>query len=57
MADWLILTPDFLGGEDRKQWEDEGGEFRQKIDHMPDVESVDGKNVRDNYQAVRHLYS
>lgn len=45
VADWLSLTPDFLNGEDKKQWEDESGEFRKKIDNMPDVKSVDGKNV------------
>ena len=45
VADWLSLQPDFLNGDDRKQWEDENGEFRQKLDNMPDVKSIDGKKV------------
>ncbi len=45
VADWLSLQPDFLHGDDKKQWEDEGGEFRQKLDNMPDVKGIDGKKV------------
>lgn len=45
VADWLSLQPSFLAGEDKKQWEDTSGEFRQKLDNMPDVGSIDGKKV------------
>jgi putative intracellular protease/amidase len=45
VADWLSLQPSFLSGEDKEQWEDENGEFRQKVDNMPSVSSIDGKNV------------
>jgi putative intracellular protease/amidase len=46
VADWLSLTEDFLNGEDKAQYEDLAGEFRKKLDNMPDVNSIDGKNVR-----------
>lgn len=46
VADWLSLQESFLNGEDKKQWEDVNGEFRKKVDNMPDVKSVNGKNVR-----------
>jgi putative intracellular protease/amidase len=46
VADWLSLTEDFLNGEDKKQYEDLAGEFRKKLENMPDVNSIDGKNVR-----------
>lgn len=45
VADWLSLQPDFLDGEDKKQYNDLGGEFRQKLDSMPDVASIDGNKV------------
>jgi len=45
VPDWLSLQPSFLSGEDKKEWEDENGEFRQKLDHMPEVGSIDGKKV------------
>lgn len=46
VADWLSLQPSFLGGDDKKQWEDKSGEFRHKLDNMPEVGSIEGKNVR-----------
>ena len=46
VADWLSLQPDFLGGEDKRDWEDLNGDFRRKVDHMPPVGEVDGKKVR-----------
>jgi len=46
VADWLSLQPDFLQGEDKAQYEDVNSEFRKKLDNMPDVNSIDGKNVR-----------
>jgi putative intracellular protease/amidase len=45
VPDWLSLQQSFLDGEDKKQWEDESGEFRQKLDNMPEVTSIDGKKV------------
>jgi putative intracellular protease/amidase len=45
VPDWLSLQPSFLAGEDKKQWEDESGEFRRKLDNMPDVNNLDGKKV------------
>jgi D-lactate dehydratase len=45
VPDWLSLQESFLSGEDKKQWEDESGEFRKKLDNMPDVSSLDGKDV------------
>jgi hypothetical protein len=63
VADWLSLQPSFLSGEDKEQWEDENGEFRQKVDNMPSVSSIDGKNVgpapdrRAVTQLMYHFYS
>jgi hypothetical protein len=63
VADWLSLQPSFLSGEDKEQWEDENGEFRQKVDNMPNVSSIDGKNVgpapdrRAVTQLMYHFYS
>jgi putative intracellular protease/amidase len=34
VPDWLSQQPDFLGSEDKKEWEDLQGEFRQKLDHQ-----------------------
>ena len=45
VEDWLSQQPSFLNGEDKKQWEDKSGEFRQKVDNMPPVGSIDGKKV------------
>jgi putative intracellular protease/amidase len=47
VPEWLSLQPDFLAGEDKQQWENLNGSFRQKIDNMPDVSTIDGRNVRD----------
>jgi D-lactate dehydratase len=63
VADWLSLQPSFLSGDDKEQWEDENGEFRQKVDNMPSVSSIDGKNVgpapdrRAVTQLIYHFYS
>ena len=43
--DWLSLQQDFLHGADKEQWEDVNGEFRKKLDNMPDVHSIDAKKV------------
>ena len=45
VPDWLSQQQDFLQGDDKKQWEDVNGEFRKKLDNMPDVHSLDGKKV------------
>lgn len=45
VADWLSLQESFLNGDDKQQYEDVNGEFRQKLDNMPNVNGVDGKNV------------
>jgi putative intracellular protease/amidase len=45
VADWLSLQPSFLDDENRKQYEDKSGEFRQKLDNMPNVNDIDGKKV------------
>jgi hypothetical protein len=45
VPDWLRLQPSFLADDERKRWEDESGEFRKKLDNMPDVAAIDGKNV------------
>jgi D-lactate dehydratase len=44
-VDWLSTTPDFLGEDLKKTWEDSNSGFRKKIDHLPDVQSLDGKDV------------
>ena len=40
VPDWLSLQPSFLPEDDRKQWEDTDGEFRQKLDNMMKPEAV-----------------
>ncbi|KIW18209.1 hypothetical protein PV08_02497 [Exophiala spinifera] len=54
VADWLSLQESFLDGEDKKQWEDLDGEFRKKVDNMPDVKSVDGKNYGIFFASAGH---
>jgi len=54
VADWLSLQPSFLSGEDKKQWEDEHGEFRQKLDNMPKVGSIDGQKYGIFYASAGH---
>jgi D-lactate dehydratase len=44
-VDWLSEQPDFLPPEDKKQWEDVDGAFRQKLDHMPTPDKVDASQV------------
>jgi D-lactate dehydratase len=43
--DWLSEQPDFLGVEDRKQWEDSNGEFRKKVDNMHKPAEIDATKV------------
>ena len=45
VVDWLSLQPDFLPDEARRQWEDENGEFRKKLDHMMVPGDVDASKV------------
>ena len=53
MPDWLSQQEAFLNGADKKQWEDINGEFRKKLDNMPNVHSINGKDVRLSLCAVR----
>ena len=46
VPDWLSQQKDFLSGDDKKQWEDVNGEFRKKLDNMPNVHTINSKNVR-----------
>ena len=45
-VDWLSEQPSFLPPDDKKQWEDLNGEFRQKLDNMITPAKVDASNVR-----------
>jgi len=54
VADWLSLQPDFLNGEDKEQYEDKSGEFRRKLDSMPDVGSIEGKNYGIFFASAGH---
>jgi putative intracellular protease/amidase len=53
VADWLSLQPDFLGGEDKAQWEDVNSEFRKKLDNMPPVGSISGTKVSGTFQKYQ----
>jgi putative intracellular protease/amidase len=52
--DWLSLRESFLNGEDKKQYEDLKSEFREKLDNMPEVSSIDGKNYGIFFAAAGH---
>jgi len=39
--DWLSLQPDFLAGDDRATYDDEGSAFRRKLDNMPRAADLD----------------
>ncbi|KAF2811833.1 class I glutamine amidotransferase-like protein [Mytilinidion resinicola] len=54
VPDWLSQTPDFLHGDDKKQWEDLSGEFRQKLDNMPAVNTIDGSKYGIFYASAGH---
>ncbi|KUJ21245.1 class I glutamine amidotransferase-like protein [Mollisia scopiformis] len=54
VPDWLSQQPDFLAGEDKKQWEDVSGAFRQKLDNMPNVKSIDGKKYGIFFASAGH---
>lgn len=56
-ADWLSLQPSFLTGQTKTDWENPQSEFRQKIDNMPDVNTIDGKNVCCHVACSNHLQS
>ena len=43
--DWLSLQPDFLNGDDLKEWEDANSEFRKKLDNMYTPPDVDPSKV------------
>ncbi|KAF7503394.1 hypothetical protein GJ744_003916 [Endocarpon pusillum] len=54
VADWLSQQESFLNGEDKKQWEDTNGEFRKKLDNMPEVDSIDGKKYGIFFASAGH---
>jgi len=54
VPDWLSLQEAFLSGKDKEQWEDLKSEFRQKLDNMPPVETVNGKNYGIFFASAGH---
>ncbi|TVY64154.1 Glyoxalase, partial [Lachnellula suecica] len=54
VADWLSLQPSFLAGTDKEQYEDLNGEFRKKLDHMPEVGSIDGEKYGIFFASAGH---
>ncbi|KIW57792.1 hypothetical protein PV05_02351 [Exophiala xenobiotica] len=54
VADWLSLQDSFLNGEDKKEWEDVNGEFRRKLDNMPDVHTIDGSKYGIFFASAGH---
>jgi putative intracellular protease/amidase len=44
--DWLSQQPDFYSAKDRATFEDEGGEFRKKLDLLLTPDKVDAADVR-----------
>ncbi|KIW30787.1 uncharacterized protein PV07_02489 [Cladophialophora immunda] len=54
VPDWLSLQESFLSGEVKKEWEDVNSEFRQKLDHMPSVGTVDGKKYGIFFASAGH---
>ena len=43
--DWLSLQPDWLKGDDLRDWEDEGSGFRRKLGALLKAGDVDSKEV------------
>ena len=43
--DWLSLQQDFLAGDDMKEYEDTGSEFREKLDSGLTPDKVDADKV------------
>ncbi|KIW88327.1 uncharacterized protein Z519_10895 [Cladophialophora bantiana CBS 173.52] len=54
VPDWLSLQESFLSGEDKREWEDVNGEFRKKLDHMPSVDTIDGKKYGIFFASAGH---
>jgi len=54
VADWLSLQPSFLNDEERKEYEDKSGDFRHKLDNMPNVDSIDGKKYGIFFASAGH---
>jgi putative intracellular protease/amidase len=45
--DWLSVQPDFLSGDDLKNYEDKNSEFRSKLDNMLTPDKIDASQVSD----------
>ncbi|MCJ1455297.1 hypothetical protein MMC28_005651 [Mycoblastus sanguinarius] len=54
VPDWLSQQEAFLNGADKKQWEDINGEFRKKLDNMPNVHSINGKDYGLFFASAGH---
>jgi len=48
------MTPDFLNGEDLKQWEDLKGKFRQKLDNMKPASELNGSDFGLFFASAGH---
>ncbi|MCJ1328814.1 hypothetical protein MMC10_005491 [Thelotrema lepadinum] len=53
-VDWLSEQPSFLPPDDKKQWEDLNGEFRQKLDNMITPAKVDASNYGIFFASAGH---
>lgn len=54
VADWLSLQPSFLSGDDKATYEDPNSDFMQKLNNMPPVSSIDGKNYGLFFASAGH---
>jgi putative intracellular protease/amidase len=43
--DWLSTQPEFLNGEDLKNYEDHNSEFRSKLDNLLTPDKIDASKV------------
>lgn len=53
-ADWLSMTPDFLNGKDKDEYEDKTSAFRKKLDNMPNPQSIDGQRYGIFFASAGH---
>jgi putative intracellular protease/amidase len=53
-ADWLSLQESFLSGEDKAIYEDPTSEFRKKLDNLPDISSLNGKDYGLFFASAGH---
>jgi putative intracellular protease/amidase len=52
--DWLSLQPDFLPNDDRKQYEDENGDFRKKLNNLLTPKEVDASRYGIFFASAGH---